>query len=127
MYFFLNSFIIQNNKGGVFVSHSIPFEITAPGFYYNFSQTNTSNPSLTCYRETNYDFITKLSSHPFALRLVPGDTVTQIEGTYNNDPLNGKLNNEIIMFTPNSSTPSSIVYQCTVHPMMSGTITIMDQ
>jgi sugar lactone lactonase YvrE len=110
----------------VFTAYSIPIEVTAPALYYNLSQIGTNNPPLTCYRGTNYDFIINSSSHPFALRVSDGNTSTQISGAYNNDTLNGKSDNEMIMFTPNSSTPSSIVYQCVIHPSMIGTITILD-
>jgi len=110
----------------VFVSHSIPITITTSGFSYNLYQIGTNNPSLSCYRGTNYDFIVNTSSHPFALRASSGDTSTTIEGAYNNNPLNGKANGEVIMFTPNASTPSTLVYQCVLHPSMIGTITILD-
>jgi hypothetical protein len=94
---------------------------------YNLSQIGTNNPSLTCYRETNYDFILNgLTSHPFSLRANIGNTSTAISGSFNNDQLNGKTSGTI-MFTPNSSTPSQIVYQCTIHPSMSGIIIILDQ
>jgi hypothetical protein len=75
----------------------------------------------------NYDFIlNNLSTHPFAIRLSNGDTLTEIEGAYNNDQANGKTSG-IIMFTPNSNTPSEIVYQCANHSSMIGTISILDQ
>ena len=74
----------------------------------------------------NYDFKLNLSSHPFAIRLNSGDTISEVPGTYNNDATNGKIDG-VIMFTPNSSTPNTIVYQCSVHPTMIGTITILNQ
>lgn len=109
-----------------FTSYSIPIEVSESGFSYSLSQIGTNNPPLTCYRNTNYDFVlNNLSSHPFALRVNAGDTSTAVEGSYNNDPLNGKSSGTIL-FTPNSLTPSEIVYQCTIHSSMSGIITILD-
>ena len=70
--------------------------------------------------------LNNLTSHPFALRVSNGDTSTVVDGSYNNDPLNGK-NSGVIMFTPDSLTPSQIIYQCTIHSSMSGIITILDQ
>jgi hypothetical protein len=126
MGFIINSYA-TNNTYGVFVAHSVPFNITTSGFSYNIDQIGTSNPSLTCYRETNYDFIINTSSHPLALREDSLNTTSEISGTYNNDILNGKSGGKVIMFTPNSLTPSLIIYQCTVHPSMSGTITVLNQ
>jgi hypothetical protein len=101
--------------------------VTAFNFGYNFSQIGTNNPNLTCYRDMNYDFIlSNLSNHPIALRLNNGDSLTEIEGAYNNDQANGKTSG-IIMFTPNINTPSEIVYQCVNHPSMIGTISILNQ
>ena len=86
---------------------------------------STNNPNLTCYRGTNYRFVHNQSVHPFALRASSGDSTTEISGTFNNDPSAGVVN-DTVYFTPNDSTPDSIVYQCTVHPSMIGTITILN-
>ena len=111
----------------VFVSHSIPIEVSTSGLQYNLSQIGTNNPPLTCFRGMNYDFVlVSTASHPFALRASSGDTTTAIDGSYNNDPASGKTGG-IILFTPTSLTPSEIIYQCTIHSAMSATITILDQ
>ena len=104
----------------------IKLEIQAFSFYYRMDQLgSTNNPNLTCYRGTNYRFVHNQSVHPFALRASSGDTTTQISGTFNNDPSAGIVN-DTVYFTPNDDTPDSIVYQCTVHPSMIGTITILN-
>ena len=70
-------------------------------------------------------FIIKTSSHPFALRTAANDTATSVSGAYNNNVVTGNTGG-IIMFTPNDSTPGTIVYQCGSHPAMVGTIIIRD-
>ena len=108
-----------------YVAHSIPINIVVEGMSYKFLNAgtgNTLNPTITCNRYANYDFIVNTSSHPFALRLANQVTST-VTNTYNNDPVNGKTNSTV-MFTP-SSLGSSIIYQCTIHPTMSGVINII--
>ena len=107
----------------IFVSYSIPLNVTVIDGNYNINQVGSNNPSLTCYRGTNYDFIINTSSHPFALRNNLGDVSTQISGTYNNNTLNGVVN-KTILFTPNQSTPNILYYQCAIHSNMNGTIYI---
>jgi len=103
----------------------VELDVTNNGFTYDISQFGTNNPELTCYRDTNYDFIIKTASHPFALRNSSLLT-TAVPGTYNNNPTSGNGSGSIVMFTPNSSTPNEIIYQCTFHPAMSGRIIIKD-
>jgi len=66
-----------------------------------------------------------LSLHPLALRNASLDT-SSVAGAYNNDPVNG-ITSGTIYFTPNNNTPSQIVYQCTIHSSMIGTIIIKDR
>ena len=108
-----------------YVAHSIPINVVVEGMSYKFLNAgtgNTLNPTITCNRYANYDFIVNTSSHPFALRLANQVTST-VTNTYNNDPVNGKTNSTV-MFTP-SSLGSSIIYQCTIHSTMSGVINII--
>jgi hypothetical protein len=103
----------------------IPLEITNVGLSYNISQIGTGNPSLTCFRGTNYDFIVLTPSHPFALRISNGNTSSPVDGAYNNNVASGIASGRI-MFTPNSTTPDTIYYQCVIHAGMIGTISIKD-
>ena len=104
----------------------IKLELQAFSFYYRMDQLgSTNNPNLTCYRGTNYRFVHNQPVHPFALRASSGDTTTEISGTFNNDP-NAGVMNDVVYFTPDENTPDSIVYQCTVHASMIGTITILN-
>jgi hypothetical protein len=110
----------------IYVSYSIPLNVSVLDGKYTISQFGTNNPSLTCYRGTNYDFIINTSSHPFALRTNLNNTSTVVLSTFNNDPLNGRGNGNVIYFTPGNDTPNIIYYQCTVHPSMSGAIYIKE-
>jgi hypothetical protein len=108
-----------------YVAHSIPINVVVEGMSYKFLNAgtgNTLNPTITCNKYANYDFIINTSIHPFALRLANQVTSTVVN-TFNNDPVNGKTNTTV-MFTP-SSLGSSIIYQCTIHPSMSGVINII--
>jgi hypothetical protein len=99
--------------------------VSNSGFTYTIDQFGTNNPTLTCFRDTNYDFvISGLGSHPFALRNNLNVT-TPVSGTYNNDTINGGSSGRIL-FTPTNSTPNQIYYQCTIHSTMSGIIIIKD-
>jgi len=109
----------------VYSSSYIPFEITNTGFSYNISQIGTGNPSLTCFRGTNYDFMVLTPSHPFALRISNGDTSSPVDGAYNNNVAAG-ITSGRVMFTPNNATPDTIYYQCASHSSMIGTINIKD-
>lgn len=109
----------------LFVSYSIPLEVSVSSNAYNINQIGTNNPTLTCFRGTNYDFVVNTASHPFALRVNLNDTVNEVQGSYNNNPTNGIVNNTI-MFTPNNNTPNTIFYQCSIHSNMNGTIYIKD-
>ena len=103
----------------------IPLEVTNIGMSYNISQIGTGNPSLTCFRGTNYDFIVLTPSHPFTLRISSGDTSSSVDGAYNNNVASG-ITSGRVMFTPNSATPNTIYYQCAIHSGMIGTISIKD-
>ena len=109
----------------IYTASFIPLEITNVGMSYNISQIGTGNPSLTCFRGTNYDFIVLTPSHPFALRVSNGDTSTAVDGAYNNNVASGIASGRV-MFTPNSATPNTIYYQCAIHSGMIGTISIKD-
>jgi hypothetical protein len=109
----------------VYSSSYIPLEITNVGLSYNVSQIGTGNPSLTCFRGTNYDFIVLTPSHPFALRVSNGNTSSPVDGAYNNNVASGIASGRV-MFTPNSATPDTIYYQCVIHAGMIGTISIKD-
>lgn len=93
---------------------------------YTIDQVGSNNPTLTCYRGTNYDFIAhNIANEPFCLRTELNNTITPVSGTYNNNALNG-ITIGRIMFTPNEGTPNVIYYQSTNTSSISGRIIIAD-
>lgn len=109
----------------LYTANFIPLKVSVEGTAYSFDQVGTNNPTLTCYRGTNYDFImtSSVSSYPFAFRANLNNTSASIGGSYNNDANNG-LSAGKIMFTPNNSTPNDFYYQCVNNPSISGVVII---
>jgi len=104
----------------------IKLVVSSDGTSYKIDQLgDTQNPNLTCYRGTNYRFFHEQDQHPLALRIQLNNVDDDVPGAVDNDVKDGITNN-IIYFTPNDDTPDTIYYQCTVHPNMKGTITILD-
>ena len=100
--------------------------VSSNGTFYNIDQLgDTQNPNLTCYRGTNYRFYHEQDQHPLALRTELNNVHDDVPGAVDNDVKDG-ITNSIIYFTPNDETPDTIYYQCTVHPNMKGTITILN-
>ena len=92
---------------------------------YSFSQFGSNNPTLTCYRGTNYNFIVdgNVNLPNIAIRNDINDTSTQVVSTFNNDIVSGKRG-AIIYFTPVTDTPNTIYYQSVLSNTTSGTIVI---
>jgi glucoamylase len=102
---------------------------TSDGFNYNIAGYSGTFPTITLVRGQLYYFnISGISaSHPFALRLSSGNT-SAVPGTTNNDPVSGNANTStLIIYRVPNDAPNSIVYQCTVHSSMIGTINIVNQ
>lgn len=103
--------------------------VTSSGFNYSISNYINTFPSLTLVRGQLYYFnVSGVSvSHPFALRLSSGNT-SAVSGTINNNPINGNAGTNILVeYRVPYDAPNSIVYQCTVHSGMIGTINIVNQ
>lgn len=113
-------------EAALYSANSIPLGVRNVSGSYEFDHFGSNNPTLFLYRGSNYDFICNTGSHPITLRASYNDTVTELSGAYNNDVVSGKTNGEVIMFTPNASTPNNLIYQCSTHPSMSGTIIVRD-
>lgn len=119
---FALSGVAGNEGGGLFT-------VTSDGFNYNIAGYSGSFPTITVVRNQLYYFnVSGVStSHPFALRLSNGNT-SAVPGTTNNNPVNGLANTStLIIYRVPNNAPNSIVYQCTVHSSMIGTINIVDQ
>lgn len=117
-------------ESALYIAYSVPFEISVNTLAkaFRFHQLgSTNNPTLTCFRGTNYDFIinTSISLNTFVLRASINDTVTTIPGVYNHTPGTG-ISIGRVLFTPEAATPNEIYYQSTDMTDISGKIVIKD-
>lgn len=126
--------IAYNNSTGVFTytppiipSVALPddqeFGVTASGASaYTFSGAATgNNPTLTLERGKTYRFDVNASGHPFQIRVSSGGS------NYTNGVENAGTQSGAVYFTVPDDAPNSLVYQCTVHAAMVGTINIIDK
>ena len=89
---------------------------------YTFSGAATGdNPTITLERGKTYRFDVNASGHPFAIRLSSGGSA------YTNGVENANAQVGAIYFTVPDNAPDSLVYQCTVHASMVGTINVIDK
>lgn len=126
--------LAYNNSTGVFTytppiipSVALPddqeFGVTNSGASaYTFSGAATgNNPTITLQRGKTYRFDVNASGHPFAIRVSNGGSA------YTNGIENANAQVGAIYFTVPDDAPNSLVYQCTVHASMVGTINIIDK
>ena len=126
--------LAYNNSTGVFTytppvipSVALPddqeFGVTASGASaYTFSGGATgNNPTLTFERGKTYRFDVNASGHPFMIRVSSGGS------DYTNGVENAGTQSGAVYFTVPDDAPNSLVYQCSVHAAMVGTINIIDK
>ena len=126
--------IAYNNVTGVFTytppiipSVALPddqeFGVTASGSSaYTFSGGATgNNPTLTLQRGKTYRFDVNASGHPFQIRVSSGGS------NYTNGVVNAGTQSGAVYFTVPDGAPDTLVYQCTVHAAMVGTINVIDK
>jgi collagen type I alpha len=119
----------QGTQGDIGIEGAGLFTVASEGFNYNINGYTGNFPTLTLVRGQLYYFnVNGVSeSHPFALRLSNGNA-SAVPGTTNNNPVNGNAGtNTLITYRVPNDSPSSIIYQCTVHSNMIGTINIVNQ
>ena len=121
--------LAYNNSTGVFTytppiipSVALPddqvFGVTNNGASaYTFSGGATGdNPTLNLQRGRTYRFDVNASGHPFAIRTSSGGSA------YTNGVVTQNATSGAVYFTVPSDAPATLVYQCTVHAAMVGTI-----
>ena len=126
--------LAYNNSTGVFTytppiipSVALPddqeFGVTNNGASaYTFSGAATGdNPTITLQRGKTYRFDVNASGHPFAIRVSSGGSA------YTNGVENANAQVGAIYFTVPDDAPNSLVYQCTVHSGMVGTINVINK
>ena len=125
--------LAYNNSTGVFTytppiipSVALPddqeFGVTASGSAaYTFSGAATgNNPTITLQRGKTYRFDVNASGHPFMIRVSNGGS------NYTNGVENAGTQSGAVYFTVPDDAPNSLVYQCSVHAAMVGTINIVN-
>ena len=126
--------LAYNNSTGVFTytppiipSVALPddqeFGVTASSSAaYTFSGAATgNNPTITLQRGKTYRFDVNASGHPFQIRVSNGGS------NYTNGVVNAGTQSGAVYFTVPDDAPNSLVYQCTNHAAMVGTINIIDK
>lgn len=126
--------LAYNNSTGVFTytppvipSVALPddqeFGVTASGSSaYTFSGGTTgNNPTITLQRGKTYRFDVNASGHPFMIRVSSGGS------SYTNGVVNAGTQSGAVYFTVPDDAPTSLVYQCSAHAAMVGTINIIDK
>ena len=121
--------LAYNNSTGVFTytppvipAVSLPddqeFSVTASGSSaYTFSGGATgNNPTLNLQKGKTYRFDVNASGHPFQIRVSNGGS------NYTNGVVNAGTQSGAVYFTVPEDAPATLVYQCTVHSAMVGTI-----
>ena len=122
----------QTGGGGGAGTPTITWTLTAPNAPndYTFSgdgfPTSQTDPTLYLIRGQTYKFVNNTGGHPFRIQST-GATVgggTQYNsGVTNQDAGNGVT----LTFVVPMDAPDTLYYQCTAHPAMFGTITILSQ
>jgi hypothetical protein len=126
--------LAYNNSTGVFTytppvipAVALPddqeFGVTASGSSaYTFSGGATgNNPTITLQRGKTYRFDVNASGHPFQIRVSDGGS------NYTNGVENAGTQSGAVYFTVPDDAPATLVYQCTNHAAMVGTINIIDK
>ena len=123
--------LAYNNSTGVFTytppiipSVALPpeqvFGVTASGASaYTFTGAATgNNPTLNLNRGKTYRFDVNASGHPFQIRVSSGGS------NYTDGVENAGTQSGSVYFTVPDDAPATLVYQCTVHSAMVGTINV---
>ena len=103
------SFTIVNNGASAYT-------FTGDGF-----PSGVDNPTLYLHRGHTYNFRVNASGHPFEIRLSNGGSA------YSTGVTNNAAQVGLVKFVVPMDAPDSLVYQCTVHSGMVGTIKIGKQ
>lgn len=115
---------IGSNEGQ---TQTVNYDVTNSGSSaYTFnggSFTNASNPDLTLKRGRTYTFTVNASGHPFYINTV---NTTGSDNAYTSGVTNNGASDGTITFTVPDDAPDTLYYNCSIHSMMNGTITITD-
>jgi plastocyanin len=109
------------NSGSNVPAGTTAFTVTAPNAPESYNISGTENPSLTLQRGQTYTFTINETGHPFYIMSVQGTNTSNAftEGVTGNGSNPGTLT-----FVVPQDAPNTLFYDCSLHPGMSGTITI---
>ena len=105
-------------------SGSNHYTFTGSGF-----SAATNDPTLTLIRGQTYKFDNQTGGHPFRIQSTvasSGGGTAYNTGVTNNDATGGTGTNVLTFIVP-MDAPTTLYYQCTAHPTMTGTIHIVEQ
>ena len=85
----------------------------------DYVSSSNADPTLVLVRGFTYQFIINASGHPFWITSTPG------AGSFSVGVTNNGTSNGTITFTIPMDAPATLYYYCSVHPAMSGTLTIL--
>ena len=124
--------VADDLTGGGSGSPEIVWTLTASGTSdYVFSGDGfpnaTADPDITLIRGQTYKFTNNTGGHPFRIQTDPAQAGggTQYNSGVTNNDASGASNQTLIFVVP-MNAPSTLYYQCTAHPAMTGTINILD-
>jgi hypothetical protein len=108
-------------SGGAVPVGTTSFLVTPDSGATYYTINGGANPSLTLQRGVTYRFTINSAGHPFYIMSTQGtDTANAwISGVSGNGTTNGTLT-----FAVPSGAPDTLYYDCSVHPAMTGVITI---
>ena len=121
----------QTGGGGGAATPEITWTLTANGasdyvFAGDGFPTNQNDPTLYLMRGQTYKFVNNTGGHPFRIQSTgaqAGGGTQYNSGVTNQDAGNGTT----LTFIVPMDAPDTLYYQCTAHPAMFGTITILSQ
>jgi len=120
----------NNNNPIVNTTGDAGGQCMAPGTLAVTSQDATAymidgsaNPTLTLCRGDTYTFAISAAGHPFYIKTVQG---AGTDNAYTNGVTGNGADMGDVTFVVPMSAPSTLYYDCSIHPPMTGTIHIID-
>jgi hypothetical protein len=111
----------SSQAGGSVPMGTTSFTVTGPNAPSSYNLNGTENPSITLQRGQTYTFNINVPGHPFYIMSVQG---TNTANAFTNGVTGNGTQVGTLTFVVPSSAPNTLFYDCSIHPGMTGTITI---
>jgi hypothetical protein len=85
-----------------------------------------SSPTLTLVRGQTYTFNVNAPGHSFYIKTAAGAGVTGAADAWNEGVTNNGVSTGTLTFSVPADAPATLVYQCGVHPGMTGTFEVVN-